>query len=143
MNDPIEALVIRLYRLGRTPAQISKRVAKNEAWVQQVIMTIPPLEAIPEQDDNPIIDEETEIWSEEWINYAVERLTPKGFRVLEQVMDSPTASESSKLKAAELLFRYQPKMKEAAPVNEEKTTRVQLDAQTLRILEQIAKEEMG
>lgn len=141
MNDPIASLVIKLYTLGRSPTQISRRVNKPLGWVQEVIAQIPPEAEIATQQGMDAVDDGTEIWSEEWTQFAVERLTPVAFRTLEQVMVDPEASHASRVKAAELLLRFQPKLKENKEVDEEKITRLTLDEQTLRILQQISQEE--
>lgn len=141
MNDPIASLVVRLYTLGRSPDQICKRVNKPMGWVQEVIAQIPADAVIEAQEDKPVVDDGTEIWNEEWTQFAVERLTPVAFRTLEQVMRDGNASHAARVKAAELLLRFQPKLKENKEVDEEKITRLTLDEQTLRILQQISQED--
>ena len=141
MNDPIASLVIKLYTLGRSPGQISRRVNKPLGWVQEVIAQIPADAEIETQPGLHGVDDGTEIWSEEWTQFAVERLTPVAFRTLESVMVDPEASHASRVKAAELLLRFQPKLKENTQVEEEKITRLTLDEQTLRILQQISQED--
>lgn len=141
MNDPIASLVIRLYTLGRSPEHISKRVNKPLGWVREVLAHIPADVVVEAQEDQPVVDDGTEIWSEEWTQFAVERLTPVAFRTLEQVMRDPDASHAARVKAAELLLKFQPKLKENKEVDEEKITRLTLDDQTLRILQQISQED--
>lgn len=141
MHDPVAQLVIDLYKLGRSPEAISNRIKKPVEWIRQIIMTIPPQTPLEKIAETPVMDDDTELWNEEWTQYAVERLTPVAFRTLEQVMRDEGNSASARLNAALGILRYQPKLKEAKEIDEDKVTRLQFDEQTLRILKDITQEE--
>lgn len=141
MNDPVVQLTVDLYKLGRSPEAISNRIKKPVEWVRQIIMTLPAQAPVEIPNDQMIMDDNTELWNEEWTQYAVERLTPIAFKTLEEVMRDTSNSASARLNAALGILRYQPKLKEAKEIDEDKITRLQFDEQTLRILRDITQEE--
>jgi len=142
MTDPILELVATLHKMGRDVETIARRVNKPVAWVNQVLNEQDMKLRVAKftDDDGEMVDDGTVLWNDEYKSYAVERLTPIAFKTLELVMRDGNASTSSRVKAAELLLKYQPSLKENTKVDEEKNTYIQFNSSDLETLQRLQDE---
>ena len=139
MSDPILELVATLHKLGRPVAQIARRVNKPVGWVNKALNEH-EFQLRVAQFEEDVVDDGTELWNEDSTNYAVERLTPVAFRTLEGIMRDEKASASSRVKASELLLKYQPKLKEVEKIDEERITHIQFRPEDVLLLERLQRE---
>lgn len=140
MNDPTLDLVTTLFRLGRIPEEIARRINKPVGWVNQVINDKEMQERIGDDPVEPLEDDGTEIWSGDAKRFHQERLVPLCFKVWEQTMNDPEASYASKLKAAESVMKYDMSLIDTTKGGEEKVTRIQFSDDQLALLARLQKE---
>ena len=132
MNDPHVDLVAKLWKLGRSEVEISRRINKPLGWVNQVINDAETKEAAAKL-ENPV-DDGTEIWSGDAKRFHQERLVPRCFYVWESILDDPEASHASKLKATEMIMKYDTSLVDNTKVDEDKITNIQISEEAVQRL---------
>lgn len=141
MNDPLITLVARLHAAGRDVETIARRVNRPRTWVENVLEETATKEEVTYVErEGQATDTGDEIWTDEQIRFHINRLTPKAFRAVEGVLDDPDASASAKLKASDMMWKYQAAMVDNTKVDDDKATNFMMTDEQMQLLLRMEKE---
>jgi hypothetical protein len=142
--EPVLEFMCQLIVAGRSAEEIADRMGKPVGWVEEVSgdKSVKARCSVLRKRGQPM-DDETELWDENRILFARDRLTPLAFKTLEALMISDKTTPATRYKCAELILNYRTELKKEKQTSDDSTTRVYIGEEEAAYIAQVMKELKG